>query len=241
MGRTFFPPTPEIPGNNGEIIWKEAMFVFDPFDIKGFTQIRIHYEDIYRADDTFSYIPAIRRIRRLTGSDVTDPVLGSDSCYDDFEGWHEKLKPIMTFKILGVRNILMPQRCVKKPPEPFRIMNCYQIDWEVRPCWILQIDENDPSYAYSKRIFYIDKDDGIAAIRYTENYDQKGRPWRSWAFNLLYYQLKTHLTSFDGDIYKDHISGHSSLLDMDPVDYNLDKILIPEDWFTIRGLLKKAR
>ncbi|MDY6862557.1 MAG: DUF1329 domain-containing protein, partial [Thermodesulfobacteriota bacterium] len=205
---------------------------------------RIHYEDLYRDDDVYSYIPAIRRIRRLTGSDVTDPVLGSDGCYDDFEGWHQKLNPKMTFKILGKREFLVPRHSLKKqlPKESEYIKkDFFQIEWEVRPLFILEVQLNDPDYAYSKRIYFTE-DDGTAGIAYGEAYDQKGRFWRcNYIYIHRYIEPETLHRNYYGCMFKDVISGHSSAMPTDPVDLNLSKVFIPEEYFTVRGLLRKAR
>ena len=92
-GRVYVPPFHEVAGNNGKIRLKESFVILEPFDIKGFAFIRTRYEDIFSPDDVYSYIPAIRRLRRLTGSDVCDPMLGSDTIFDDFETCKNLLLP----------------------------------------------------------------------------------------------------------------------------------------------------
>ncbi|MDY6863046.1 MAG: DUF1329 domain-containing protein [Thermodesulfobacteriota bacterium] len=242
VGRTDIHPIPEIRGNNGLIFWKESMLVTKPFDVKGFSMVRIHYEDLYRNDDVYSYIPAIRRLRRLTGSDTTDPVLGSDCCYDDFEGWHQKLDPKMTFKILGIRDFILTRYYRKKPPEPYIRYNCYQLEWQIRPLFILEIKLNDPNYPYSRRIFYIEKERGTFDIEYGECYDQKGRFWRSnFTIPLRYYDNSSNQSNYWGGSFTDHLSRHYTMFRMDPIDLNLGEVFIAPEMFTIRGLLKKAR
>ncbi|MDY6861637.1 MAG: DUF1329 domain-containing protein, partial [Thermodesulfobacteriota bacterium] len=46
VGRTDILPSPEISGNNGLLNWKEVFLVVEPLDVKGFSMIRIHYEDL---------------------------------------------------------------------------------------------------------------------------------------------------------------------------------------------------
>ncbi|MDY6862393.1 MAG: DUF1329 domain-containing protein, partial [Thermodesulfobacteriota bacterium] len=128
VGRTDIPPMPELPDNKGVLNSKESIVVSSPYDVKGFSFVRIRYEDITKDDAVFSYIPALRRIRRLTGSDVCDPMLGSDQIYDDFECWREKITSKMTFKKLGVKEFLVPCHYTKKPPQGFRQKNCFQTE-----------------------------------------------------------------------------------------------------------------
>ncbi|MDY6862426.1 MAG: DUF1329 domain-containing protein [Thermodesulfobacteriota bacterium] len=242
IGRTDIDPIPVIPGKE-DVYWKESMLVTAPFDVKGFSMIRVHYEDISKGDDVFSYIPALRRIRRLTGSDVTDPVLGADSCYDDFEGWHQNMKKEMTFKNLGTREFLVPSYYTKKPPEPYQEGSLFNVDWELRPLYMVEVNMNDPNYAYSKKIFYVEKERGTYEIAYGENFDQKGRLWRTgYTMIIRYYDPKSHNTNYWGCIFSTHTDKHTSVMPAVPGDnLNLHDVFIPEMCFSVKGLLKMAR
>lgn len=239
IGRWAFPPIPEYPGNNGVINLKESILILKPYDVRGFSLIRIRYEDLEKDDDSYSYIPAIRRIRRLTGSDLTDPLLGSDAIPDDFQMWRQKLSPLMTFKMREDKKLLDVLQFGKKPKGEF-VRNTLQSKWEIRPVWVLIVFPNDPNYAYSKRIIYVDKHGGYR-LAYGENYDQKGRFYRcghmmhsphlffkgSWCEDVAY-----------GYVYQSILSGHSTVGDHYPI-WNDPKCTVES--FTIRQLLKDAR
>ncbi|MDY6863096.1 MAG: DUF1329 domain-containing protein [Thermodesulfobacteriota bacterium] len=238
VGRTDIPPIPEMPGNNGLLGRKESLIFYEPFDVKGFSQIRIRYEDIEKNDEVYAYIPAIRRLRRLTGADFTDPILGSDDIPDDFEVWRQKINTIMTFKILGVKDFLVPGCYNKKPPEPFIKRNCFQVDWEKRPLYILEVDMNDKDYVYKKRVIYAEKEDGTFSLYGGENYDQKGRMWRSWTQIVQAQDIKTLFRCWWGFLITDHLTSHSTMLPMYP---KLRDVVVSQEVFTIRGLLKRAK
>ncbi|MDY6862133.1 MAG: DUF1329 domain-containing protein [Thermodesulfobacteriota bacterium] len=238
VGRTDIPPIPELPGNNGVLNSKESIVIKNPYDVKGFSMVRIRYEDIERVDEVYSYIPALRRIRRLTGSDVCDPMLGSDQIYDDFECWRQKIDPKMTFNILGVRDFLVPRHYTNKPSQRFMKKNCFQVEWEMRPLWILVIFTNDSDYAYSRRILYIEKTDKTCSLYGGDFYDQKGRLWRNVGPIIQASDPETLFRCWWGVLIADHISGHSSTAYMSP---KLRNILVPLDVFTIKGLLKRAK
>ncbi|MDY6863841.1 MAG: DUF1329 domain-containing protein, partial [Thermodesulfobacteriota bacterium] len=244
-GRANIPPIPEIPGNNGIIHWKVAMLVIDPFDIRGFIMLRVNYEDIFKPDDVYCYVPALRRLRRLTGADVTDPLLGSDCCYDDFECWQQKLGPDIVFHNPVEKDMLVSKQ-VDLYKYPRRMQgwlkgDCFQSDWELRQLWLLPADMNDPDYNYSKRLFYIEKDDRSFFIHGIDNYDKKGRLWKCVSAFGITNQPDTRLRTWHGGLYKDHITGHTTLSDLDPIDPELDKVRIPLDYFTIKVLLRKSR
>ncbi|MDY6863657.1 MAG: outer membrane lipoprotein-sorting protein [Thermodesulfobacteriota bacterium] len=200
--------------------------------------IRVRYEDIYKNDDVYSYIPVLRRIRRLTGSDLTDPMLGSDACYDDFQVWRQKINPRMTFK-MRQNKFLVPVHLFKKPTHDFIKETFYQIDWNIRPIWILEVNINDPDYAYSRRVIYVEKEEDSYCLYAGENYDQKGRFWRSDSHFGYHRDRKTFVPSvFYGYIFADHLSNHSTLMDITP--FPNDPNCTPEV-FTIRYLIKMAR
>ena len=241
MGRVDKTPLGEMPGNNGVLNSKESLVMTGPFDIKGFALAKIRYEDIDTEDDNYSYIPAIRRIRRLTGADVTDPLLGSDAIPDDFETWRQKINPKMTFKILGQKDFLVP--CVfeygKRPPyESIRGGNCFNVEWEIKPIWILEIMPNDSEYVYSKRIVYVDKEDGCGTLWGGDGYDQKGRLLRSVPMIMMIYNYNNMLKSSAGYSYYNHLSGHATLFD---IQSDLSDIDVPVNKFTIKYLLREAR
>jgi len=242
VGRVDRPPMGELPGNNGVLNSKEALVLYKPFDTKGFSLVKIRYEDIEKEDDNYSYIPAIRRIRRLTGADVTDPLLGSDAIPDDFEVWRQKINSKMTFNILGEKNFLVPRfyEYGKKPPfESFIKGNCFQVEWEIRPIWILEILPHDPEYVYGRRVIYIDKEDGCSTIWSGEGYDQKGRLFRSVPITIVLFNFENNLKANAGFSYYNHLSGHSTLFDM---YFNLSGTDdIPAKRLTIKALLKEAR
>ena len=240
LGRVDNPPFGDMPGNNGVLNLKEALIITKPFDVKGFCMIKVRYEDLDREDENYSFIPAIRRIRRLTGADVTDPLLGSDCIPDDFEVWRQKITPKMTFKMRD-KTILAPRACQygKKPPyESFIKGNCFQIEWEIRPCWELEIMINDPNYLYSKRIMYVDKKDGCCNLWSGEGYDQKGRLFRTLPIVNAIFNFENNRRGCCGFTYYNCLTGHSTLMDM---DYNLSGVAVPLEKFTIKSLLRDAR
>lgn len=180
MGRLEYSPIPEEPGNNGVVQYKIFFVMLEPFDVRGFLNLRISYDDPDKDDDVYAYIPALRRIRRLTGRDVTDPILGSDFVFDDFECTHQKIDSRMTFN-MREKEILVPASYNKKPPEPYIKGNIFQTNWEKRNCYVSEWNINNPNYVYKKRVIYADaeKESQVFPLYGSEEYDHRGRIWRS--------------------------------------------------------------
>ena len=239
MGRTDISPLPQVKtSESSSVSSKETMFITQPFEARGFSMIRIRYWDINKTDDVYSYIPAIRRVRRLTGADVNDPVLGSDAIQDDFEVWRQKFSSLMTFKVTECRDFLAPCTYTVRPPELCKGLPCFQVNWELRPMWVMEIMINDPDYMYSRRIIYIDKEEGNFTIYWGEQYDQRGRMWRANGQGAVA-DNGDGLRNLFAWMYMNCITDHYTAMDMRPApDFTP---LDPAKIFSFKGLLRRAR
>ena len=57
-----------------------------PADIRGTSYLNFDWADPDRDDDSWLYLPALQRVRRIAGSDTSDSFLGSDFTYADING-----------------------------------------------------------------------------------------------------------------------------------------------------------
>lgn len=239
-GRVYLPPVSIDPVSEAgeEIESKEAILIFKPFDVKGFITIRIRYESIEKLDDNYAYIPALRRIRRLTGADLTDPLLGSDCIPDHFEVWRQKINPKMTFQ-MREGSFLQPRYYpdTKKPDyDPEKMKYCLQCDWEIRPMWILEVYNNDPGYAYSKGVLWAEKGP-TAPLSVSMHYDLRGI-LRKGAFMYPHARESEtgELWGIWGNNYVNAETGHQTFMDIGPQSQD-----VPAKIFTVKELLKRTR
>ncbi|HTO68618.1 MAG TPA: DUF1329 domain-containing protein [Casimicrobiaceae bacterium] len=87
--RTYFsaradllPDTTELEkGTNVE--WAEYFDVKSPFDLRGTMFLLYRYRD-NKEDDTWAYIPALRRVRRIAATQKSDSLLGTEFTLEDF-------------------------------------------------------------------------------------------------------------------------------------------------------------
>ena len=241
-GRMAIPPIPEIYPDllSKDKIWVKLLVrITSPFDAKDFMIVRTRYFDITRDDDAWAYLPTIRRIRRFTGSDLQDPIMGTDHPTDDLEGWSQKLNPkIMSFKLLGKKDLLLPEYA---PYEPIteteykkgRAGGAFQTNWIKRKCYVLQIDIHDPTYMYSRRILYLDAETGDFRINYEEMYDQEKRLWRTYMITFHQSYIGRYQTIID------HQTGHSTITPMTNQKRD-DPDMKPEN-FELRYFIKRGR
>lgn len=244
-GRFEIPPIPDTPGNKKGIHMKESMAVLRPFDVKGFCMMRTRYLAIDKEDEVYDYIPAIRRIRRMSGADVCDPVLGSDTIYDDFDYCRQKVDPRICEYSMSKRDLLVP--CHKKEPmgpvdsTAMTVRGkALQTEWEIRPVWALEIKTSDPNYAYGRRILYMEKLRGTFVGVSGEFFDQRGRLFRSEtpAINSYVGAPTFSNKGWHGARYNNHLTDHCTILmhkgtHLDPV--------INTKIFSFKWILRQAR
>ena len=250
--RTDIPPLGDMPDFTDKgISEKSIVLVTEPDEVKGFIQVRIMYgADVDKTDDNYAYIPAIRRVRRLTGADLTDPLLGSDLIPDDYEVMRQKFDSKMKFRILEHRDFLVPRIYTlmeKRPDYDYKKHGpCFQVEWEIRSRWMLEIMINDPDYAYSKRVLYVDAlpldQGGTFFPSWGESYDQRGRLWRA-SGPMTQVANKEGFKSFYNWLIMNYQNDHYTTMD-GPAPYgkDFDKTYpLKEGDLSIRSLLSTVR
>jgi len=247
-GRVWPPPVPLDPINRGrpwreQIRWRSQFVMVSPFDVRGFAVIRTRYEGVDRWDDLFSYIPAIRRIRRMTGADVCDPMLGTDTIYDDFELFSQKITARMTFRMHRKR-MLVPIYYCETPPAFDPKTGYRQHVWNLREGWVLEIFPNDPEYLYSKRVVYLEAQRLNGSGYYLDTYDQRGRLYRQQVYLNRYLDDELHTPSSFGARYTNLMSGHFTHIVMEYPGLRVGRhreVRISAADFNFRWLLRHAR
>lgn len=58
-----------------------------PADIRGTAYLNFDWDESLRDDDSWLYLPALQRVKRLASSDTSDSFLGSDFTYADINGF----------------------------------------------------------------------------------------------------------------------------------------------------------
>jgi len=249
--RTDIPPLGDLPDfTERGVSCKEALLIREPDEVKGFINLRLRYWDVNKEDESYGYIPAIRRVRRLTGADNTDPLLGSDVVPDDFEIWRQKLDGKMKFRVLDHRDFLQTKIYVgleNKPAYDYKKHGpCLPVEWEIRPMWVLEIMTNNPDYAYSKRVIYVDAvpldQGGRYEVYAGEQYDQKGRLWKACTRGAIAANKEGFQNVFN-DMFVNCQTDHYTVLDGIPayVKNFAETFPLKEEVFTIPGLLKRVR
>lgn len=129
---------------------KSVMVFRTPKDVAGVSYLSFDYPDAPDGktvdSDSWLYLPAMKKVRRVSGSSKDDDFQGTDFTYDDL-GNRSLGKD--TFKILGEEKV-------------------GTVD-----CWILEYTAKDPKAKVSRRVLWLGKTNYIAYKG--EYYDQKGK------------------------------------------------------------------
>lgn len=182
---------------DGDVFHKSLLFATYPQDIKGVGTFTISYNSP-KFDDTWAYVRAVRRIRRLSGSAWVDPIGGTDQLFDDLQGVNAHPAWYDSFKLLGKtwaftvpdsqRGITpksaihswQPGKTTAKEEFP-RLVSEEWPHWNWDDVWMLRpvyiVEGIPPAYhPYGRKILYYDADN--LNVSYVLAYDKKGDFWK---------------------------------------------------------------
>jgi hypothetical protein len=88
--RTYFSHRADLLPATSELVegtdveWAEFFDVKTPFDLRGTMFLLYRYDVSGKEDDTWAYIPALRRVRRIAATQKSDSLLGTEFTLEDF-------------------------------------------------------------------------------------------------------------------------------------------------------------
>ncbi len=236
-GRLFVDPKPELPNPDG-IRYKEILSpVVSPFDMKGVGELSFRYLSAARQDDTWLYVPAIRRIRRMSTTQRSDSLFGQDTDADSYWGFSGHIA-WSEWKLLGVREVLgvvhrehfRPQRC------PGGADFTYCDNWEKRRAYVIEGVSKLPQYAYGKRVLYIDAEAWV--VMSSDIYDKRGELWKVW---MEFFSYRKQGDPSSKVVYDDEM-GFTSAVMIDTQMNHATVIMIPgpaspdpDTWYFNKG------
>ncbi len=177
-GRLYVDPKPDMPNPNGYRAQQGLYPILEPFDLKGVGALGYRYLDPSKQDDSWLYLPSLRRVRRLSTAQRSDALFGQDTDVDSYYGYSGH-PAWMTFKLLGERDIVAPMHATHYPVQWDK-----KVDWafdegfERRHVWVVEGVSKLPQYAYGKRVLFVDKEAWV--IPYSDIYDRSGELWKFW-------------------------------------------------------------
>jgi hypothetical protein len=159
-----------------------------PFDARGIMLLTYRYKesdnalDKARNDDTWVYVPTLRRVRRISTAQRTDAISGTDFTLDDLFSFNGVV-PQYTWKCIGEQDVLAPFNTKVKgyPYEKDQNFGPYGLSfandrWDLRHAVIVRMDPRNVDHPYAWKDIYIDKE--TLQPLYSFAYDQKEELWK---------------------------------------------------------------
>jgi hypothetical protein len=184
IGRLYVEPKPEMPNPNGYRAQQGLYPILEPFDLKGVGALGNRYISADKQDDSWLYLPSLRRVRRLSTAQRSDALFGQDTDVDSYYGYAGQVA-WMDWKYLGERDLLGVFHAEHNPVKwNDKVDWAFDDNWEKRRVYVVEGTSKLPQYAYGKRVLFIDKESW--AIPYSDIYDRSGELWKIWINDVSY-------------------------------------------------------
>jgi hypothetical protein len=163
--------------------------VLAPFDARGIIFLDYWYKAAdaplseARNNDTWVYVPDLRRTRRISTAQRTDSIQGTDFTLDDLRTF-SGIAPQYEWKCLGEGKIFAPtntQHFAYPYTESEYNFGPYGFSyandrWELRDTWKIVFDPRNDDHPYHHKDIYVDKE--TYEPLYSFAYDRRGDLWK---------------------------------------------------------------
>jgi hypothetical protein len=221
--RIYVDPKPELRNPDGVRAKSSLHPILEPFDLKGVGETGIRYLSPDRQDDTWLYLPSLRRVRRLSSSQRSDALFGQDTDVDSYGGYAGQIS-WFDWKYLGEKEILASFHA-----EAFPVKYCEGVgdfifcdNWEKRNVYVVEGVPKLPQYAYGKRLLFIDKETYL--VTYSDIFDRSGQLWKVWVNE---WSFKHKASASYGDEYPDEMPYQPSITMVDMQLSHATKAALP--------------
>lgn len=155
-----------------------------PFDIAGTAFLILRYDDPRKADDSWAYIPSLRRVRRISVEVKSDSLLGTDHTLEDFYGFNGR--PMEhDWEYVGTSRILVVARsrntnAVYYGPNGWAVKD----DYALRLTDVMRQIPKSDAHPYSEKFIHVDRQSGESY--YANSFDQAGELWKVWQLTKVW-------------------------------------------------------
>ncbi len=134
---------------------KKIMFFLSPADVRNTSFMNWSYDEVGKDDDQWIYLPALKKVKRISSDSKSDYFMGSDFTYDDLGDRH----PSSDSHIILREETVDGEDCyvVESIPKEEEYMYSRTITWIVKDKWIGK-----------KKEFYDEDDDLLKTLTVKE-------------------------------------------------------------------------
>lgn len=181
--RMVVDPMPDLPNPIG--LYKVLLFHYlKPPSIKNTITLSYRYIDPNKPDDTYLYLPSMRRVIRAEAGQRSTPVLGSTQALDDFVVFDGRISEF-NYTLVGEQKVLaVPngeatlEKALASKKQGAEHLPVMTAGYEAREVYVIDIEPKDPKYPQSKKRIYVDKETLWAY--YGIAWDRAGKIWKVW-------------------------------------------------------------
>jgi hypothetical protein len=207
-------------GRKSDDIAYKDLVIFTSPQVKGLGTLTWTYLDPARQQDSWLWVPSLRKIRKISVANADDSFLGSDFTMEDILTRRFEDE---TYKLLGSEN--------------FKGYTCEydkRVYFKDAPCFVIEARPKMSPWYYSKRVLWVDKKTGGGI--YEEMYDPNGKMFKTLFKDYEIY--KVNGKDYPAQVLlegKDLRTGHRT--DILNTDIKFDQGL-SEELFTERALMQ---
>jgi hypothetical protein len=164
--------------------FRELTGFTEPFDIDGTAFLILRHDDPHKADDSWAYIPSLRRVRRISVEVKSDSLLGTDHTLEDFYCFAGRILE-HDWNYIGVARILAVARSRNDSTIYYGPNGWTPLDnFELRSVDVYQQIPKSDSHPYSVKFIHTDRNSG--ECYYANGFDQAGELWKVWQLSKVF-------------------------------------------------------
>lgn len=204
-------------GKDG-VSYKDIILVTQPTSAKGLAVLSWTYEEKDRDQDTWLWLPSLKKVRKVSASESDDAFMGSDFTVEEVSTRRFEDE---TYKLIGEK---------KFPGYTFE--HTGEIKFKGTSCFVIEATPNKPHWYYSKRIVWVDMETGGNIL--DEYYDKNGKLFKTIFRDWTFYKPETKRYPRQAALEcKDLRTGHRSVVVNSGEEYDVG---LTERNFTVRTL-----
>jgi hypothetical protein len=229
VGYNTDPGVPRDEPQAGDVWYSEWLMIEDPEQSKYTANLLIFHKNSELPQDSYVFVPALRRPLRLAVSARCAPVAGSDFAQDDYntKGFNGSLA-LFGAKYMGTRKILALANDYKNVTGDFPNNWDMPLGW-AKPSWgdyelrttdiidVRRVPSERPGYCYGSRIMYVDQ--AYTYGDWVEIYDTNMQLWKVFGGGAAHVVdvpqvgrvVTNSVVSGGWDVQNDHASYFSSI------------------------------
>lgn len=206
-------------GQDG-ISYKDLVVVTYPTEVKGLAILTWNYEDPFKDQNVWLWLPSLKKVRKISASEDDDAFMGSDFTVEEVSTRRFEDE---TYKLIG-----------EKEFPGYKFEHTGEMKYQDRPCFVIEAIPNKPHWYYAKRIVWIDKETG--GNIFEEYYDKNGKLFktlfREWDWTDM--GDKKYPTQIALEC-KDLRTGHRTVILLENIKFDQG---LSEQEFTVKALMR---